>query len=105
MTELEIYKQAIIDFNEACDKFNGKPYTEKSIDEILESLNKYNTENFDENLFDFNYGVICITVYNRNGICEVGSQGIEVWDDSNLSLLDVMSIEEIKQKVKELLKF
>lgn len=63
------------------DKFNEKGLS------LQYAYHKLGGHNFDDNLFDVNYGAICATVLWKNKHLEL-SNSVEIWDDENGVLLD-----------------
>lgn len=82
MSEQEIIEQAKKDYKEIKDIVKGMTF-----DNAYEyfNLNCGGVMNYDKKLkelFDVNYGAICFTILNNNGVAKLDN-GVEIWDDEN----------------------
>ena len=83
-TNLDIYKEALSDYNELCDCVSGIKFDVDVIQEKLEGRRKICWVRKEvDNLIDIDFGHIsCITIDNEEGFCSVAdSCGFEIWND------------------------
>lgn len=93
---LELEKQAIVDYKKLQKIVNENQNL--TLEELGEKLGGHN---YDENLFDLNFGCICATIYLRDNKLILGVD-VEIWDDregylydSNFDMSEVLKYETI----------
>lgn len=79
---LELEKQAIEDFKKLKKIVNENQHL--TLDELGDKLGGHN---FDDDLFDLNFGCICATIYLRDNKI-VLSNSVEIWNDEDCYLYD-----------------
>ncbi len=79
----KIIEKARKDFEEFCELFKGKSFSE--VDAIVkEKYLSYGSADPDteENMRDINYHSILATIINDNGMCKI-SNGVEIYDEND----------------------
>ena len=79
---IALEQQAIADFKELKKIVNENQHL--TLDELGDKLGGHN---FDEDLFDLNFGCICATIFLRDNKI-VLSNSVEIWDDEECYLYD-----------------
>lgn len=93
----ELYGRAYKDFvrlNNLVNEFNGY------LEELCKELGGHN---FDGELFDVNYGVLCATVNEKDGKLVLNQQSIDVWNDKlSYMVKECITVNELKTVCKQL---
>ena len=93
----ELYGQAykdVVELDNLVNEFNG------SLEELCIKLGG---QNFDEELFDVNYGVLAATIEEDDGKLVLNKNSIDIWDDAFTDMAqDCISVLELKAICKQL---
>lgn len=79
---LKLEKQAKADFKELKKIVNENQHL--TLEELCDKLGGHN---FEEDLFDLNFGCICATIYLRDNKLILGDD-VEIWNDEECYLYD-----------------